>query len=83
MCVLGGPALPPHAGELEAHYRRESLGQVRAHLGREQLERAQSRGMALSSDEVLDLASGKLSQVDLPGGGGVQPAGFDGRRWQW
>jgi tetratricopeptide (TPR) repeat protein len=45
--------------ELEARYRQDSLDQVRAHLGQEQFERAYARGMALSSDEALDLASGK------------------------
>ena len=52
--------------ELEARYRRDSLDQVRGHLGREQLDRAYARGIALSSDEALDLASGKPSQPDLP-----------------
>jgi predicted ATPase/class 3 adenylate cyclase len=52
--------------ELEARYRRDSLDQVRAHLGQEQLERAYAKGMALSSDEAFDLASGKPSQPDLP-----------------
>ncbi len=45
--------------ELEARYRNESLGQVRAHLGQEQFEQAHAMGMALSPDEALDLASGK------------------------
>ncbi len=45
--------------ELEARYRRESLDQVRAHLGQDQSERDHARGMALSSDQALDLASGK------------------------
>jgi predicted ATPase/class 3 adenylate cyclase len=49
--------------ELEARYRRDSLDQVRAHLGQEQFERAHANGMAHSSDEALDLASGKA----LPG----------------
>jgi predicted ATPase/class 3 adenylate cyclase/Tfp pilus assembly protein PilF len=52
--------------ELEARYRRDSLDQVRAHLGQGKLDRAYARGMALSSDEALDLASGKPSQPDLP-----------------
>jgi predicted ATPase/class 3 adenylate cyclase len=47
--------------QLEARYRRDSLDQVRAHLGQEQLERAYARGMALNSDEAFDLASGKPS----------------------
>jgi len=50
--------------ELEARYRRDSLDQVRAHLGQEQFERAHARGMALSFGEALDLASGKASQPD-------------------
>ena len=45
--------------ELEAHYRQDSLDQVRAHLGREQFERAYARGMALNSSEALDMAFGK------------------------
>jgi len=45
--------------ELEARYRRESLDQVRAHLGQDQSDRACAKGMALSPDQALDLASGK------------------------
>ena len=45
--------------ELEARYRRDSLDQVRAHLGQEQFERAFAGGMALNSNEALDMASGK------------------------
>ena len=52
--------------ELEARYRRDSLDQVRARLGQEQSDRDYATGMALSSDEALDLASGKPSQPDLP-----------------
>jgi tetratricopeptide (TPR) repeat protein len=48
--------------EPEARYRRESLAQVRAHLGQEQSERDYARGMALSSDDILDLASQKDPQ---------------------
>ena len=48
--------------EPEVRYRRESLAQVRAHLGQEQSERDYARGMALSSDEILDLASRKDPQ---------------------
>jgi predicted ATPase/class 3 adenylate cyclase len=44
---------------LEARYRQDSLDQVRARLGQEQFERAYSGGMAFSSDEAFDLASGK------------------------
>jgi predicted ATPase/class 3 adenylate cyclase len=43
--------------ELEARYRRESIDQVRTHLGQEQFEQAHAEGMALSSDDALDLAS--------------------------
>ena len=45
--------------ELEARYRRDSLGQVRAHLGQDQFGRAYASGVALSLGEALDLASGK------------------------
>jgi len=45
--------------ELEARYRQDSLDQVSTHLGQEQFEQARAKGMALSSDEALDLASGK------------------------
>jgi hypothetical protein len=51
--------------DLEARYRRESLGQLRAHLGQEQLERALAQGMALSFDQTLDLAWGRTSQAEL------------------
>ncbi len=44
---------------LEARNRRDSLAQVRAHLGDEQLERACAQGMALSLEKALDLALGK------------------------
>ena len=43
--------------ELEAGYRRDSLERVRAQLGLEPFEQAHARGMALSADEALDLAS--------------------------
>jgi hypothetical protein len=61
-CVLHGAAQAAldRSGEAwqepEARYRRESLAQIRAHLGEEQPERDYARGMALSSSEVLDLA---------------------------
>jgi predicted ATPase/class 3 adenylate cyclase len=51
--------------ELEARYRRDSLDQVRAHLGQEQFERAHASGMVLSYDQALNLASGKASQPRL------------------
>jgi hypothetical protein len=46
--------------ELEANYRRESLDQVRAQLGQQQFKRAYAQGMALSSDEAFELASGRV-----------------------
>jgi predicted ATPase/class 3 adenylate cyclase len=42
--------------ELPMRERRDSLGQARAHLGDEQLERAYAQGMALSPERALDLA---------------------------
>jgi hypothetical protein len=45
--------------ELEARYRRDSLDQVRTRLGQEQFRRAYAGGMALSSGDALDLASGQ------------------------
>ena len=59
------PSGQPWEG-FEARYRRDSLDQVRAHLGQDQFDRAYARGMRLSFDEALDLASGKASQPDLP-----------------
>ena len=44
------------AGGVEARNRRDSLAQVRAHLGDEQLEQAYAQGMTLSPDQALDLA---------------------------
>ena len=64
-CVLHGiaQAALDRTGEAwqepEAGYRRESLAQVRAHLSQEQSERDYARGLAPSSDELLDLASPK------------------------
>ena len=52
--------------ELEARYRRESLRQVRAHLGQDQFNLAHASGMALSLDQALDLASVKASQAEHP-----------------
>lgn len=51
---------------LEAGYRQDSLHHVRAHLGQEQFERAHARGIALSSDEALELASGKTPSLIFP-----------------
>ena len=44
--------------EPEVRYRRESLAQVRAHLGQEQSERDYARGLALSSEEIGPIAYG-------------------------
>ena len=49
--------------ELEARNHRDSLGQVRAHLGEAQLERAYAQGMALSLEKALDLALGKAGSA--------------------
>jgi non-specific serine/threonine protein kinase len=46
----------PSSPEVEARNRRDSLAQVRAHLGDERLEQACAAGMALSLDQALDLA---------------------------
>jgi len=59
---LGPTGLPWE--ELEARYRRDSLDKLRAHLGHEQVERAYAKGIALSSDEALDLAAGSSSRPD-------------------
>jgi predicted ATPase/class 3 adenylate cyclase len=61
-CVLHGAAQAAldRSGEAwqepEDRYRRESLAQIRVHLGEEQPERDYARGMTLSFSEVLDLA---------------------------
>ena len=46
----------PKCAEVEARSCRDSLAQVRAHLGDAQLERAYAQGMALSLEKALDLA---------------------------
>jgi predicted ATPase/class 3 adenylate cyclase len=51
-------------GEPEARYRRESLDDVRAFLGDEQLGRAYAEGMALSVDEALDLVAESSARPD-------------------
>ena len=43
---------------LDDRYRQESLGQARAAVGDEQVERAYAHGMALSLGHVIDLALG-------------------------
>ena len=71
-CVLHGlaQAALDRAGEPwqepEVRYRRESLAQLRAHLGQQQSERDYARGMALSPDEILDLASRKDPRHAIP-----------------
>ncbi|MGO9165228.1 MAG: ATP-binding protein [Streptosporangiaceae bacterium] len=45
---------------LDDRYRRESLGQARAALGDEQVQRASACGMALSLDQAIDLALGRV-----------------------
>ena len=45
--------------ELEARYRGDSLDQLRAHLGRQRFERAYAQGIALTSFEAFELASGR------------------------
>ncbi len=45
--------------ESEARDRQDLLDQARAHLGDEQLERANAQGRALSLERALDLALGK------------------------
>ena len=61
----GAAATGQQCQELQARYRRDSLDQIHAHLGQE-LKRGPHQGMELSSDEALDLASGKLFQPDYP-----------------
>jgi predicted ATPase/transcriptional regulator with XRE-family HTH domain len=43
---------------LDDRYRQESLGQARAAIGDEQVQRAYARGMALGLDQVIELALG-------------------------
>jgi hypothetical protein len=45
---------------LDAGYRQDSLSQARTALGEEQARRAYARGMALSLDQVIDLALGAV-----------------------
>ncbi len=49
--------------QLEERYRQQSLGEVRSHLGDEQFDRTFARATALSYDDALDLALGKLRTV--------------------
>jgi len=63
--------------EPEAHYRLDSLDQVRAQLGQEQFERAHADGMTLSSDAALDLALEK----DLLSGSATGRLGIGPSAW--
>ena len=45
---------------LDDRYRRESPGRARAALGDEQAQRVYACGMALSLDQVIDLALGGI-----------------------
>ncbi|MGH3202279.1 MAG: ATP-binding protein [Streptosporangiaceae bacterium] len=45
--------------DLEVRYRRDSLAEVRAHLGDEQADRAYAKGMTLSPDEAFRLILGQ------------------------
>ena len=49
----------------EQGYSQESLDQIAAALGDEQLKQAYNRGAALSLDKVIDLALGKGSQAEI------------------
>ncbi len=48
----------------ETRYRRESLDEVREHLGEEQADQAYAEGMALSVDQAHDLARAQLTAPD-------------------
>ena len=52
--------------EYAARYRRDSLGQARAHLGDEQLQRAYAQGMTLSLEQALDLALPQAGPAPSP-----------------
>jgi hypothetical protein len=51
----------------EARYRQESLDQAQANLGHEQAGDAYARGLALSFEDALNLAAGRLSPSAGPG----------------
>ena len=63
----------------EARYRRESLDLLRAHLGDEQADRAYAAGLALSFDEALDQALGRVRASALTLWTAVELAGLVGR----
>ena len=46
--------------QLEAGYRHDSLGQIRAQLGDDRFELAYAEGMTLSLDDALDVALGRV-----------------------
>jgi predicted ATPase/class 3 adenylate cyclase len=48
----------------DARDRQNSLGQARAHLGDEQMERAYAQGTALSLEQALELSLPKAAQPD-------------------
>jgi predicted ATPase/class 3 adenylate cyclase len=52
--------------EPEAGYRRESLDVLRSRLGDEQANRAYAAGLALSLDQALDQALGRVAVADSP-----------------
>jgi hypothetical protein len=74
---LGLACLAADAGDwdLEARYRQDSVRRMRAHLGREQFDRAHAKGMALSFDEAIDLATEKTPSP-LGSQGGEEAPGF-------
>jgi hypothetical protein len=45
--------------EPESGYRRDSLDQIRAHLGNDPFEQSYAQGVMLSCDEALDLVRGR------------------------
>jgi len=51
---IGEPWQQPEAG-----YRRDSLDQIRTHLGDDRFEQAYAEGMMLSLDDALDIALGR------------------------
>jgi hypothetical protein len=47
----------------DVRYRQESLDQISAAIGDEQLQLAHAQGMALSYDQAIDLALGQAPAV--------------------
>jgi len=65
----------------EARYRQENLDRIRAHLGDEQVDEAYARGLALSFEDGLDLAAGRLSErqpAAVKSASATQASGPDG-----